>query len=279
MKIKHFSEKQLLAMSWWRPENPLSTKTALICDGAVRSGKTLCMGLGFVFWAFWQFQDADFAFCGKTIRSLKRNLVGTLLPALQEEGFSCMYRETENLLRIRYEEGENRFYLFGGKDEGSAALIQGITLSGVFLDETALMPRSFVEQALARCSVDGSRFWFNCNPEYPQHWFYQEWIRKAEEKNVLYLHFTMDSEIARARKSKNAMKSCIRVLFTGGSYWENGRKPGIGVSLYEKRGFLSAGFFLQALQNILRLRNGKPVFLWGLGRKGWSLVQGMRILL
>ena len=192
MRIKHFSEKQLLAMSWWRPENPLSTKTALICDGAVRSGKTLCMGLGFVFWAFWQFQDADFAFCGKTIRSLKRNLMGTLLPVLQEEGFSCIYRETENLLRIRYEEGENRFYLFGGKDEGSAALIQGITLSGVFLDETALMPRSFVEQALARCSVDGSRFWFNCNPEYPQHWFYQEWIRKADEKNVLYLHFTME---------------------------------------------------------------------------------------
>ena len=50
----------------------------------------------------------------------------------------------------------NYFYVFGGKDEGSAALIQGITLAGVFLDEVALMPRSFVEQALARCSVEGS---------------------------------------------------------------------------------------------------------------------------
>ena len=27
------------------------------------------------------------------------------------------------------------------------------------------MPRSFVEQAIARCSVQGSRLWFNCNPE------------------------------------------------------------------------------------------------------------------
>jgi hypothetical protein len=26
------------------------------------------------------------------------------------------------------------------------------------------MPRSFVEQALARCSVDAVKFWFNCNP-------------------------------------------------------------------------------------------------------------------
>ena len=80
----------------------------------------------------------------------------------------------------------------GGKDEGSAAFIQGVTLAGVLLDEAALMPRSFVEQAIARCSVSGSRLWFNCNPEGPQHWFYQEWILKAEERNALYLHFTME---------------------------------------------------------------------------------------
>ena len=59
------------------------------------------------------------------------------------------------------------------------------------MDEAALMPRSFVEQAIARCSVPGSRLWFNCNPEGPQHWFYQEWILKAKERNVLRLQFTM----------------------------------------------------------------------------------------
>ena len=80
----------------------------------------------------------------------------------------------------------------GGKDEGSAAFIQGVTLAWVLLDEAALMPRSFVEQAIARCSVSGSRLWFNCNPEGPQHWFYQAWILKAEERNALYLHFTME---------------------------------------------------------------------------------------
>ena len=66
-----------------------------------------------------------------------------------------------------------------------------MTLGGVLLDEVALMPRSFVEQALARCSLEGSRFWFNCNPEHPQHWFHEEWVLKAKEKNCLYLHFTM----------------------------------------------------------------------------------------
>ena len=87
---------------------------------------------------------------------------------------------------------ENQFYLFGGRDESSAALIQGITFAGVLLDEAALMPRSFVDQACARCSVAGSRLWFNCNPAGPNHWFYKTWIVEAEKRNCLRLHFTME---------------------------------------------------------------------------------------
>ena len=45
------------------------------------------------------------------------------------------------------------------------------------------MPQSFVNQALARCSVKGSKYWFNCNPEGPNHWFKVEWIDKKKEKN------------------------------------------------------------------------------------------------
>ena len=67
-----------------------------------------------------------------------------------------------------------------------------MTLAGVLFDEAALMPRSFVEQASARCSISGSKLWFNCNPEGPMHWFYREWILRAEERGALYLHFTMD---------------------------------------------------------------------------------------
>ncbi len=214
MKIKAFSPKQLQVLNWWCPGSPWEKKTAVICDGAVRSGKTLCMGIGFVLWAFWQFQGASFAFCGRTISSLKRNLLVSLLPVLQEAGYECKLRESENCLRIFQGERMNRFYLFGGKDEGSAALIQGMTLAGVFLDETALMPRSFVEQALARCSVEGSRFWFNCNPEYPQHWFYQEWIRKTEEKNALYLHFTMEDNPSLGEETR----SRYRRLYSGAFY-------------------------------------------------------------
>lgn len=186
-----FSKKQLIALSWWHDSSPFCGYDGLICDGAVRSGKTTCMSLSFVAWAFYRFDDESFAICGKTVTSLKRNILTGLLPALRQSGFEVKEKLSSNMLEITYLNRTNRFYLFGGKDESSASLIQGITLAGLFLDEVALMPRSFVEQALARCSVNGSAFWFNCNPENPRHWFYSEWIKKAEEKNCLYLHFTM----------------------------------------------------------------------------------------
>ena len=182
-----FSPKQVRVLSWW--QDP--ALEAIICDGAVRSGKTFSMGLSFFLWASRCFQGRQFGLCGKTIGSLRRNLLSELVPCLRRLGMTVRERRSENLLLVRYGGHENRFLLFGGRDESSAALIQGSTLAGVLLDETALMPRSFVEQAIARCSVPGSRLWFNCNPEGPQHWFYQEWVLRARERRALRLHFTM----------------------------------------------------------------------------------------
>ena len=108
---------------------------------------------------------------------------------------------------------ENRFYLFGGANEASAALIQGMTLAGVLFDEAALMPRSFVEQASARCSVEGSRLWFSCNPEGPNHWFYREWVCRAEEKRALYLHFTMADNPSLSAKVRARYESMYSGIF------------------------------------------------------------------
>ena len=158
----------------------------------MRSGKTLCLSLSFVAWAFSTFREGSFALCGKTLSSLKRNMVRPLCSVLRELGVGCKVTESRHEITMEQEGKRLIFYLFGGRDESSASLIQGMTLSGVLFDEVALMPRSFVEQALARCSVEGSKFWFNCNPEHPHHWFYEEWIQKKTLKNALYLHFTME---------------------------------------------------------------------------------------
>jgi len=183
-----FSPKQLKVMTWWQSDE----WEAIICDGAIRSGKTFVMGLSFILWAMRFFDGRQFGMCGKTIGSLRRNLLAELIPSLRKLGMSVQEKRSENLLTVRYKGRENNFLLFGGRDESSASLIQGSTLAGILMDETALMPRSFVEQAIARCSVPGSRLWFNCNPEGPNHWFYQEWILKAKERRVLRLHFTME---------------------------------------------------------------------------------------
>ena len=199
MEFKTFSPKQKLAMSWWS-RKPYRDYDAIICDGAVRSGKTLSMSIGFISWAMTSFQGGSFALCGKTITALKRNVMTPLLGLLGNLGFTCLERVSQNYVDITLCGRTNRFYLFGGRDESSAALIQGMTLCGVFLDEVALMPRSFVEQALARCSVTGSRLWFNCNPDHPGHWFYREWIRKTGEKHALYVHFTMADNPSLSRR-------------------------------------------------------------------------------
>ena len=192
MEFTPFSKKQLLVLTWWCFGSKHSKKDALICDGAVRSGKTLCMSISFILWAFWAFNGHSFAICGKTVTSLKRNIIVPLCQQLTELGFTCNIKTASNYMDVSADGRSNRFYFFGGKDESSAALIQGMTLSGAMLDEVALMPRSFVEQCLARCSVKGSKFWFNCNPGNPHHWFYNEWIKRVNEKNTLYLHFTME---------------------------------------------------------------------------------------
>ena len=176
--------------------SPYRRYDAIFCDGAVRSGKTLAMGLGFFLWAMSSFDGKKFGICGKTVEALRRNLLTEVLPWLEELGCKGQENRTEHLLTLRWRGRENRFYIFGGMDEGSAALIQGITFAGVLLDEAALMPRSFVEQACARCSLEGSRLWFNCNPAGPGHWLYRQWVLEAEKRNCLRISFRMEDNPA-----------------------------------------------------------------------------------
>lgn len=191
--IWEFSPKQRQVLTWWAGSG--HHYDGILCDGAIRSGKTLSLGLSFLLWSFLGWpkpRNRDFALCGATLTSLRRNLVEPLALRLREEGFRVRLVLSRNLLEVGWGEQTNRYHLFSGGEEGSAALIQGATLAGVLFDEAALLNQSFVEQAVARCSEEGSRFWFSCNPEHPGHWFYREWVAKVREKNLLYLHFTME---------------------------------------------------------------------------------------
>ena len=190
MIYRKFSKRQRLAISWWN-QPKWKDFDGILCDGAVRSGKTVCLTVGFFLWSMTSFQNQTFGLCGKTIGSLRRNIIDHL-PRWLGGLFTIYPVKSENKLILCDKKGNrNTYYLFGGQDETAASLIQGITLAGVLLDEAALLNRPFLEQACARCSVAGAKMWFSCNPEGLEHWFYTQWVCKAQKKNLLHLHFTM----------------------------------------------------------------------------------------
>lgn len=210
---KALSQRQKQVLSWWAPQSAYSGYNGIVADGAIRSGKTFAMGFSFVQWGMACFDGQQFAMCGKTILALRRNVLNTLKRQLQARGYSIKEHRADNCWTVSKGGRTNEFYFFGGKDEGSQDLIQGVTLAGCFFDEVALMPQSFVNQATARCSVTGSKFWFNCNPGSPEHWFYTEWLLKARSRRLMYLHFTMDDNLSLSEDIKERYRKQYSGVF------------------------------------------------------------------
>lgn len=198
------------------PSSGVSDYEGIIADGAIRSGKTVSMALSYVMWAMETFREENFGMCGKTIGSFRRNVLNPLKRMLRTRGYRYVDHRADNYVEIRRGTTANYFFIFGGKDERSQDLVQGITLAGVLFDEVALMPESFVNQATARCSVEGSKFWFNCNPDSPEHWFKKEWIDKLGEesgKHLIYLHFTMDDNLSLSEETKARYRGMYSGVF------------------------------------------------------------------
>ncbi|MCD7822532.1 MAG: PBSX family phage terminase large subunit [Oscillospiraceae bacterium] len=189
---------------------------ALICDGAIRSGKTSVMTVAFVDWAMANFSGQRFGICGKTADGAIKNIILPFMSmSYSNKKYHIRWKPSSKVMEVSQGSVRNVFEVFGGKDESSFMLIQGRTFAGALIDEVALMPKSFVSQAVARCSVDGSKLWFSCNPESPEHWFYREWILKADERNVLYLHFNLEDNPSLSKKIIERYKS-----YYSGAFYE-----------------------------------------------------------
>lgn len=212
-RFKPFSQKQRQVLNWWCDSSPVNDYDGIIADGAIRSGKTVSMSLSFGIWAMNKFNGQNFIMAGKTVGSFRRNVLRFWKVMMKSRGYAVIDKRSENLVIVTKGNKENYFYIFGGKDEASQDLVQGITAAGAFFDEVALMPESFVNQATARCSVDGSKFWFNCNPSSPQHWFKVGWINKHVAKRLLYLHFTMDDNLSLSEKIKERYRGQYAGVF------------------------------------------------------------------
>lgn len=210
-----FSNKQKQLLTWWCHDK-MSQYDGIISDGSVRSGKTLIMSLSYVLWAMNNYEFETFGMAGKTIASFRRNVLFKLKLMLKSRGYIVEDKRSDNYMVVFDKKTgiENYFYIFGGKDEASQDLVQGLTCAGFFFDEVALMPESFVNQAVARCSVDGSKLWFNCNAEGPFHWFKLNWIDQLKEKNLIRVKCTLDDNPS----LNESVKERYRRMFNGVFY-------------------------------------------------------------
>lgn len=206
-KFQPFSLKQKKLLTWWTQASPYRDHDMIICDGSVRSGKTVAMIDGFITWSLATFKSEDFILAGRSMGALKRNVLKPMLQILLAKGIPFHFNRSENYLEI----GTNTYYCFGANNEASQDVLQGLTAAGAYADEGALFPQNFIEQMIARCSVEGSKVWMNCNPESPYHFLKTDYIDKADEKRILHLHFTLDDNLALSPRTKERYMR----LFTG----------------------------------------------------------------
>lgn len=188
--FKPFSKQQRRLIHWWRPAVRVSQNDFVIADGAIRSGKTIAMIIGFLTWSQEMFSGQSFILAGKTMGALKKNVVRPMLQILEAWGWPYEYIRSGTDARL--EIGGNTYYLYGANTEASQDALQGLTAAGAYADEAALFPQNFIDQMIGRCSVPGAKIWMNCNPGNPHNYIKEEFLDKAAEKHVYHLHFMMD---------------------------------------------------------------------------------------
>lgn len=197
-KFLPFSDQQKRLMHWWRPGLRSAENDFIIADGAIRSGKTIACIIGFLTWSQEMFSGESFILAGKTMGALKKNVIRPMLQILEAWGWPYTYIRSGTDARV--EIGSNAYYLYGANTEAAQDALQGLTAAGAYLDEAALFPQSFVDQAIGRCSVTGAKIWMNCNPEGPHHYIREEFLLKVEEKRVCHLHFMMSDNLSLSSK-------------------------------------------------------------------------------
>lgn len=150
-----------------------------VCDGAVRSGKTHANLIAFA--AFCAAgPPGDLGVFGRTERTVKRNVVYPLMAGLPKGS-------------VRYVQGSGELYvfgrrcwIFGANDVRAEEKVQGSTLAGGYMNEVTLYPESLVDQAIARTmTIKGARFFLDCNPDSPYHWFYRKYLEGGHPKQYL----------------------------------------------------------------------------------------------
>ena len=160
----------------------LATARLNIWDGSVRSGKTVSSTgawLNFIR----NGPPGNLLMVGKTERTLKRNIIDPLVEWIGPDRCRHVIGSGEVWILGR------RIYTAGANDERSLTKIQGVTLAGEYGDEITTWPESFFKMGLSRLSLEGAKFFGTTNPDSPNHWLLDEYLRQAS------LRLTREGEV------------------------------------------------------------------------------------
>ena len=200
--MSDFSPKQQAALNLLKSGG---LKRLNIFEGSVRSGKTY---ISMIIWGFWIAQcpkDQAFLMAGKTLTTLKRNV---LEPMSELFGSSFSYSITKKEARLF----GRKVYLEGAANCGAEGKIRGMTLRGAYCDELTLFGEDFFTMLLSRLSVEGAKLFATTNPDTPGHWLKRDYLDKGLS-DLLSLKFTLDDNPKLPRDYVEALKSEFSGVF------------------------------------------------------------------
>ena len=159
-----------------------------ILEGSVRSGKTY---VSLILWGFWvatKPKNAAFIMLGKTLTTLKRNILMPLLELFGDDNFTFSVAKKEAILFGRV------MYLESVCDSRSESKIRGMTLDGAYCDELTLFDEDFFTMLLSRLSKSEARLIATTNPDHPRHWLKTKYLDN-KELSLNDMKFTIDDNI------------------------------------------------------------------------------------
>ena len=178
-----YSDKQRKLLRLWQQDR---LKRINLLEGSVRSGKTWA---SLVLWAFWVAtmpKGGSYLMVAKTLTSLRRNCLDLLSDLVGKANFDYSLSRKEGHLFGRL------VYLEGVNDARAESKIRGMTLQGAYCDELTLFTEDFFSMLLSRLSEPKAKLIATTNPDSPNHWLMEKYIRRKDDLDMLVQKFLID---------------------------------------------------------------------------------------
>ena len=143
--------------------------SVILIPGPVQSGKTMSAIYFFLAWCAQNWAGHDFALAARSQKQFEAVLGKYARAFGAQTGLGWTRRESHYDMASAFGREPNHFYVALGSDARSEAKVRGWSLAGALLDEVTLMPATFVDTILDRCSMPGATAVMCCNPAGPKH--------------------------------------------------------------------------------------------------------------